>query len=186
MRENVYPRLPHSTARGSGISIAVCEIDAGSSGTHLGLTLAPINEYLKTIEDNLHIAVGCIHELLTVNADIDLLQTLFRQGNRIAIAKDRVRTGIILVLIGGYDIKRLEERRRLIDGFVNSVIVYDEYIVITFNYKEGTTTVPFSKLDSSDLSSVGGPKSRKSNCSFCFFFLYEMHAIYLCYSETRR
>ncbi|MBQ5866847.1 MAG: hypothetical protein IIW56_09260, partial [Oscillospiraceae bacterium] len=56
------------------------------------------------------------------------------------------------------DTKRLEERRRLIDGFVNSVIVYDEYIVITFNYKEGTTTVPFSKLDSSDLSSVGGPK----------------------------
>ena len=56
------------------------------------------------------------------------------------------------------DIKRLEERRRLIDGFVNSVIVYDEYIVITFNYKEGATTVPFSKLDSSDLSSVGGPK----------------------------
>ena len=55
------------------------------------------------------------------------------------------------------DTKRLEERRRLIDGFVNSVIVYDEYIVITFNYKEGTTTVPFSKLDSSDLSSVGGP-----------------------------
>ena len=57
------------------------------------------------------------------------------------------------------DTKRLEERRRLIDGFVNSVIVYDEYIVITFNYKEGTTTVPFSKLDSSDLSSVGGPKT---------------------------
>ena len=55
------------------------------------------------------------------------------------------------------DTKRLEERRRLIDGFVNSVIVYDEYIVITFNYKEGTTTVPFSKLDTSDLSSVGGP-----------------------------
>ena len=59
------------------------------------------------------------------------------------------------------DTKHLEERRRLIDGFVNSVIVYDEYIVITFNYKEGTTTVPFSKLDSSDLSSVGGPKTRR-------------------------
>ena len=56
------------------------------------------------------------------------------------------------------DIKQLEERRRLIDSFVNSVTVFDEYIVITFNYKKGTATVPFSKLDSSDLSSVGGPK----------------------------
>ena len=54
------------------------------------------------------------------------------------------------------DIKQLEERRRLIDSFVNSVTVFDEYITITFNYKEGTATVPFSKLDSSDLSSVGG------------------------------
>ena len=74
------------------------------------------------------------------------------------------------------DTKRLEERRRLIDGFVNSVIVYDEYIVITFNYKEGTTTVPFSKLDSSDLSSVGGPKVQNPLLRSLDFFVW---------SETR-
>lgn len=68
------------------------------------------------------------------------------------------------------DIKHLEERRRLIDGFVNSVIMYDEYIVITFNYKEGTTTVPFSKLDSSDLSSVGGPIKPKELLLFRFYY----------------
>ena len=56
------------------------------------------------------------------------------------------------------DVSKLDERRRLVDSFVNSVTVFDEYILITFNYKEGETTVPFSDIDSSDLSSVGGPR----------------------------
>ena len=70
------------------------------------------------------------------------------------------------------DIKQLEERRRLIDSFVNSVTVFDEYITITFNYKEGTATVPFSKLDSSDLSSVGGPKTRAISVALVFSVIY--------------
>lgn len=53
------------------------------------------------------------------------------------------------------DVGKMEERRRLVDSFVNSVTVFDEYILITFNYREEETTVPFSNIDSSDLSSVG-------------------------------
>ena len=55
------------------------------------------------------------------------------------------------------DVSKLEERRRLIDSFVNSVTVFDDYILITFNYKEGETRVDFSEIESSDLKSVGGP-----------------------------
>ena len=55
------------------------------------------------------------------------------------------------------DVSKLEERRRLIDSFVNSVTVFDDYILITFNYKEGEERVSFSDIESSDLSSVGGP-----------------------------
>ena len=55
------------------------------------------------------------------------------------------------------DISKLEERRRLIDSFVNSVTIFDDYILITFNYKEGQTRVSFKDIESSDLSSVGGP-----------------------------
>jgi len=54
----------------------------------------------------------------------------------------------------------LEGRRKLIDSFVNSVVVYDDYILITFNYKDGTKTVSFKDIKSSDLSSLGGPKVR--------------------------
>ena len=56
------------------------------------------------------------------------------------------------------DVTKLEERRRLIDSFVNSVTIFDDYILITFNYKEGTERVSFENIKSSDLKSVGGPR----------------------------
>lgn len=55
------------------------------------------------------------------------------------------------------DVTKLEERRRLVDSFVNSVTIFDDYLLITFNYKEGQARVSFSDIESSDLSSVGGP-----------------------------
>ena len=55
------------------------------------------------------------------------------------------------------DVSKLEERRRLIDSFVNSVTIFDDHILITFNYKEGSVRVTFEDIKSSDLKSVGGP-----------------------------
>ncbi len=57
------------------------------------------------------------------------------------------------------DVSRLEERRRLIDSFVNSVTIFDDYLLITFNYKDGETRLDFKDIESSDLQSVGGPSS---------------------------
>ena len=56
------------------------------------------------------------------------------------------------------DVSKLDERRRLIDSFVNSVTIFDDHILITFNYKEGETRLDFKDIESSDLQSVGGPK----------------------------
>lgn len=54
------------------------------------------------------------------------------------------------------DVAQLEERR-LIDSFINSFTIFDEYILIAFNYKEGSEWVTFENIKSSDLKSVGGP-----------------------------
>lgn len=59
------------------------------------------------------------------------------------------------------DMSKLEERRRLIDSFVNSVTIYDDFILITFNYKDGETRLDFKDIESSDLSSFGGPKRKR-------------------------
>ena len=55
------------------------------------------------------------------------------------------------------DIDTLEGRRSLIDGFVNSVVVYDDSILVTFNYKEGAERITFDQIERSDLSSLGRP-----------------------------
>ena len=57
------------------------------------------------------------------------------------------------------NINDLDERRRLIDSFVNSVTIFDDHILITFNYRDGETRLDFSDIESSDLQSVGGPKT---------------------------
>ena len=34
----------------------------------------------------------------------------------------------------------------LIDTFINAIFLYDDKMVITFNYKEGTKTITFAEL----------------------------------------
>ena len=63
------------------------------------------------------------------------------------------------------DTSKLDARRRLIDSFVNAVTIFDDYILITFNYKEGETRIDFTDIESSDLQSVGGPKCVDERCS---------------------
>lgn len=51
-----------------------------------------------------------------------------------------------------------DERQRLIDSFVNAVFVYDDKIVMTFNYKCGARVVKLTDLNSSDLVGHRPPK----------------------------
>jgi hypothetical protein len=62
-----------------------------------------------------------------------------------------------------FDINKFEHRRRFIDTFVNRIFLYDDKIVITFNYNKGTKTVTFEDLkasnilSNSDTTSAGEP-----------------------------
>ena len=62
-----------------------------------------------------------------------------------------------------YDITVLEQRKRLIDTFVNAIFLYNDRIIFTFNYKRDAKTVLFSELKSSDITNGVRPKigSRK-------------------------
>ena len=47
------------------------------------------------------------------------------------------------------------------DTFINAIYLYDDKVLITFNYKEGTETVAFGEAakaeKSSDMSARGSP-----------------------------
>lgn len=49
------------------------------------------------------------------------------------------------------DINDEEQRQRLIDSFVNAVYVFDDKLVLTFNYRDGTKTINLAEIKSSDL-----------------------------------
>lgn len=56
------------------------------------------------------------------------------------------------------DVTDPAERQRLIDCFVNAVYLYEDKIILTFNYKDGTKTISLTDLESSDLIIDGSPK----------------------------
>ena len=57
------------------------------------------------------------------------------------------------------DMSLKDQRQALVDTFVNSIYLYDDKVLITFNYKEGTETVAFGEAvkaeKSSDMSARG-------------------------------
>ena len=66
------------------------------------------------------------------------------------------------------DISTQEGKQRLIDGFVNSIYLYDDHFVITYNYKGQSKTVTFEEVNSSPLTSKGSP-TKKHRQSPVFF-----------------
>ena len=76
------------------------------------------------------------------------------------------------------DVRQLSHRRMLIDTFVNAVFLYDDKLVLTYNFREGTETITFDDLKNklgegfsgSDMSSVAAPKKKAQQTLGFFFF----------------
>ena len=72
-----------------------------------------------------------------------------------------------------------DQRQALVDTFINSIYLYDDKVLITFNYKEGTQTITFeeaaeaaSKGNGSDLGCFAAPENAvKSKDFMAFLFL---------------
>lgn len=58
------------------------------------------------------------------------------------------------------DISNTEQRQQLVDYFVNSVYVFNDRLIINFNYKEKTETVAFNNIKGSNLTSLGQPNEK--------------------------
>ena len=69
------------------------------------------------------------------------------------------KEGLILWLrhIQSMSLKTKEHKQRLIDIFVNAVYLYDDKLVITFNYKEASKTVTLKEVNGSIIECSGAP-----------------------------
>ena len=78
-------------------------------------------------------------------------------------------------------------QREIIDVFVNSVYVYDDKLVLTYNFKDGTQTITLKEIEnalSSDMTCVAPPKPLKAKCFQGFFLFYSIF-LYSCLFLTK-
>lgn len=68
------------------------------------------------------------------------------------------------------DMAKQEHRQRLVDTFINAIYLYDDKIVLTFNYKDGAKTITLADIQGSGLESRVAPKVRNPNPMGSDFF----------------
>ena len=98
-----------------------------------------------------------LEELETQKAETEDALTAARIETRVV---SREEIAFFLHRFRSTDVTDEQERQRLIDCFVNSVYVYSDKIVLTFNYRDGTKTVNLADINGSDLKE-SSPPTRK-------------------------
>ena len=74
------------------------------------------------------------------------------------------------------DASKPENRRRLVDSFVNSVILYDDRIEFYFNFKKGAKSLSLEDLEKGSDTLDSLPPKRKSRISGFFFLSFSLFA----------
>ena len=87
------------------------------------------------------------------------------------LAKPKIKEEFIrfwLMRFRKLDMSLKDQRQALVDTFINAIYLYDDKVLITFNYKEGTQTIPFEKVEESkakgngsDLDCFTAPQKRQ-------------------------
>ena len=77
------------------------------------------------------------------------------------------------------DIRKREQRQRLVDTFINAIFLYDDKLVITFNYQNGTKTISKEDWLRSDLSGHLRPLNLV-NTNKKTAFIHRIKAVFLC------
>ena len=85
------------------------------------------------------------------------------------------------------DMTQPEQRQALVDTFINAIYLYDDKVLITFNYKEGTETVAFGEAmkaeKSSDMCARGAPDFERQIVRFDVLSLCRKaaaHRLHIC------
>ena len=112
-----------------------------------------------------------LDELETEKSEIELA-ILTEQLARPVLTKENVL--FFIKQFRTLNVNDIESRKRLVNCFVNVIYLYDDKILITFNYKEGTKEATFDEISvefGSDISAPSPPtKACRKKCGGLLFF----------------
>ena len=86
------------------------------------------------------------------------------------IAKPRISLEFVTFWLHKFrklDVRQQSHRKMLIDAFVNAIYLYDDKMVITFNYKDGTRTIALDDVKKAVKKNTGSDLD-------CFAALYRV------------
>ena len=151
-------------------------------------TLPLLEKQMREVENGIENMLNAIQAGVLTNSTKLRLEKLEAQQKelevRIAeekIAKPRLSENQIrfwLTRFRKLDPNVKSHRETLINTFVNAVYLYDEKVLITFNYKDGTKTIAFDEIaakdapegNGSDLVNFAPPRERLCRNTRAFFF----------------
>ena len=122
----------------------------------LSETETALNNLLKAIEEGIITSTTKQRMLeLEQTRDEINLKLIKEEMKKPTITKE----GLMLWLkqIQTMSLETKEHKQRLIDCFVNAVYLYDDKLVITFNYKEASKTVTLKEVNGSIIECSGAP-----------------------------
>ena len=119
--------------------------------------LPALENQLKQIIKEIDNVMNAIKAGIVTKSTKSTLENLEKEQEilEIAIAKEKIERPLIskeqimfwLNRFAKTDITDMEQKQRLIDVFVNSVYVYDDKMIATFNYKDGDMLVTFDEIN---------------------------------------
>ena len=151
-------------------------------------TLPLLEKQMREVENGIENMLNAIQAGVLTNSTKSRLEKLEAQQKelevRIAeekIARPRLSENQVRFWLTRFrkldpDVK--SHRETLINTFVNAVYLYDEKVLITFNYKDGTKTITFDEIaakdapegNGSDLGCFAPPRERLCRNTRAFFF----------------
>ena len=115
-----------------------------------------LREQLSEVEQGLKNLVDAIQQGMFARATKERLDVPEAEKEKLELAllQEEIRHPVLteekirfwLLAFRSLDLSLLEHRKRLIDSFVNSVYLYDDRIVVTFNYKDGAKTIMLADI----------------------------------------
>lgn len=146
-----------------------------------------INNMLNAIQQGIFnkSTKGRLDELEVVKSDLEI-KILQEEMQRPLLKREHITFWIYR--FRKLDVTKPEQRQRLIDSFLNAIYLFDDKLVITFNYKEGSKTIALGDIveavdhsaSCSDLCAVGAPDSTPESLDVTrlsgvlFFYLFPL------------
>ena len=91
------------------------------------------------------------------------------QIKRPVLTREQIHFG--LTKFRKLDLSTQKGKQTLIDGFVNTIYLFDDYALITCNYKDGEEKITFEDIENSELGEFIKNKSEQG-CSDLFAFVF--------------